>query len=152
MFKKLVVFLFLLGLISCNYDKKPKYIRTEKIKVLKAKKGMLTVSADVYFENLNDFGGKVSTDSIDVYLDNIKIGKVNTQAFDVPVRDTFAIPVTATFDVMKEAKQNAKSLGKPFLEVILNRKLSLSFKGAITFSKGSLFYTYELNQTNDIKF
>ncbi len=153
MFQKLVTLLAIAILcIQCKYKEKPEFIKAEKIKVENYKSGDVTISADVYFKNRNDFGGKLVTENIDVYLNDVKIGKVNTKEFIVPAKDTFAIPLTATFDLMKQIKNNSKVLGGNILNLLLKKEFQLTLKGDIKFSKGPFNYTYNLDQTNTVSF
>lgn len=151
MFKKIIASVFLLlWATSCKYKEIPEFIRAEKIVVENFKSGNVTISADVFFKNDNDFGGKLITENIDVFLGDIQIGKVNTREFNVPARDTFSIPVTATFDLMKQLEENSEAFGGNIFNLILKKEFTLSFKGPIKFTKGPLFYTYDLDQTNTI--
>ena len=153
MFRKVIALLVIISVcVQCKYKEKPEFIKVEKIKVENYKKGDVTISADVFFKNPNDYGGKLITENIDVYLNDIQIGKVNTEEFNVPAKDTFAIPLTATFDLMKQVRNNSEALGGNILNLILKKEFKLSFKGPIQFSKGPFNYTYDLDQTNTVSF
>ena len=62
--KPLLLLIFFGLLISCSVNKKPEFLRVENIKVLASDSESITLTADAFFNNLNNVGGTLQTDEI----------------------------------------------------------------------------------------
>ncbi len=137
---------------SCSLSEKPKFITLEKVSIdgsgLKNK--VLKFKADAIFENINDVGGEILADSIFLYINDTKIGSLAPSRFDVPSKDTFAIPLQGEISASKLLGSKKNDLIGNILGVLSKRKVKLDIKGGMTFNKGVINYDYPISETKEI--
>ncbi|WP_010179511.1 hypothetical protein [Aquimarina agarilytica] len=151
--KSLFTYLSIILLLttSCKYDKKPTFINVEKINIQNINKGSVTFKADAIFKNNNDFGGNLVTENIEVFANSISIGHLQTEEFNIPTQDTFAIPLTGKFSIDKILAKDKNDIINNVLNILSSKKIPISFKGDVLFKKGPFKYTYHIDQTNEVK-
>ena len=144
--------LLFLTVTSCKVSEKPKFITVNNIEIENLSSEEVTFKADAIFENKNVIGGQIMTDKIDVFVDNTWIGEINAEEFNVPAKDTFAVPLQGHFSTSKLLEQKAGDLLSNVLNIFKSRKLPITFRGDLVFKKGLLKYKYHIDKTNNVRF
>ena len=145
-----ILLFFGLLLFGCKYQEKPEFIRVDRIDLGKISANQIDFEADAVFTNGNDIGGRLYTENIDIYVDEVLVGHIKTKEFNVPARDTFMIPLQGKIATEKILKKNGKSILSNLLSIVSSKKVKVRFEGDILFKKGPFSYTYKVNQTNQI--
>lgn len=142
----------LMGLtsVACKYQEKPKFIRVDRIELGNVSIKEIDFEADAVFTNNNHIGGKLVTENIDVFVDEILVGNLRTKEFNVPARDTFMIPLQGKIATDKIIQKKGQSLLNNILSIVSAKKVNVRFEGDILFKKGPFSYTYKVNQTNEL--
>ncbi|WP_010521029.1 hypothetical protein [Aquimarina agarivorans] len=136
---------------SCNYSEKPTFIKVNKINIQNISNDSITFKADALFKNNNDVGGNLITENIDVFADGVLIGQLKTEEFNIPSKDTFAIPLQGKFSIDKILAKDQKDLVNSVLNMLTSKRIPISFKGDLLFKKGPFKYNYRIDQTNKVK-
>jgi len=140
------------GLIaSCTLTKKPtfKYVDNLEVKNIGLKK--VTLKADAIFNNPNHLKGKISIDSIHVFVDNMMVGSVLSEEFEVPSKSEFSIPLEGTFSLSKIYKKNKNSILGSVLKVLQTDSLNIAYKGIIRYHLGNFSYPYKINKQQKVR-
>jgi len=151
------VFLFLivstLVFSSCKYDVKPEFVRIDRIELGAISLRKMDFEADAIFTNGNDIGGKLSTENIDIYVDETLVGHLKAEEFNVPARDTFSIPLKGVISTSKILEKDDGNILGNILSIVKRKKVDVRLEGDIIFKKGPFSYTYKVNRTDklDIK-
>lgn len=115
--------------VSCSQPKQLVYQDVRNFRVGKLTLDMPEVGMDLQFYNPNDYGLTLKDANIDVYINNTLIGKAAlTNAFSVPARDTFLMPVNLTAD-LKNVLPNA-------LQILFNKEVEVTLHGNVKAGKG----------------
>lgn len=138
--KFLILALLGLAVISCKYKEKPEFVKVDRIDLGEVSLKEIDFEADAMFTNGNDIGGKLFTENIDIYVDNILVGHLKTKEFAVPARDTFMIPLKGKISTEKILKKNGGNLLNNILSIVKSKKVDVRFEGDIVFKK-ALFHT-----------
>jgi len=136
--------------VACKYQEKPKFIRVDRIELGNVSIKEIDFEADAVFTNSNHIGGKLVTENIDVFVDEILVGNLRTKEFNVPARDTFMIPLQGKIATDKIIQKKGQSLLNNILSIVSAKKVNVRFEGDILFKKGPFSYTYKVNQTNEL--
>lgn len=136
--------------VACKYQEKPKFIRVDRIELGNVSIKEIDFEADAVFTNSNHIGGKLVTENIDVFVDEILVGNLRTKEFKVPARDTFMIPLQGKIATDKIIQKKGQSLLNNILSIVSAKKVKVRFEGDILFKKGPFSYTYKVNQTNEL--
>ncbi len=152
MFKKhYYLFGFLVTLLtSCSVTKKPEFKRVDAINVTQMSLQNVTLEADAVFENPNHIGGRLSIDDIHVFVNEIDMGTVSSETFEVPAKSEFNIPIRGTFALSKLLKDNKKGFLGNLLNTIQTESLDVKYVGKITYHLGSFSYSYPIDKTEKI--
>ena len=104
MIKKLTLLLFIIASTSCGIKQKPKFIKVDSIKLINANPTKITLSANALFNNPNLIGGRVITNGVKVYVNDISFGKIEIEEFNaiLEIKNT----------ELSEVKNNIKVLYK----------------------------------------
>lgn len=149
--KKLIVLLASILLFgACKFREKPDFIRVDRIDLGKVTLQEITFEADAVFANKNNIGGKLVTDNIDVYVDDVLVGNLKTKEFYVPAKDTFTIPLQGKLAADKILKKDGNSILSNILSIISSKKIEVRLEGDIVFKKGPFSYTYSINKTSKV--
>ena len=149
LFTFLIVFSTLF--FSCKYKEKPVFIGIEKIEIQEVTQREITFKANALFKNDNDIGGKLVTENIDVFADGILVGQLKTEEFNIPKRDTFAMPLEGKFSTEKILEKGKQDILNSVLTIISAKKIPISFKGDLQFKKGPFNYTYHVDHTDEVR-
>ncbi len=147
----LFILLCTLTIIGCSVREKPVFVKVEKLELLEMRSDTLVVKADVYFLNPNDIGGTLKSDGIDVYVNDIQMGAVVSEAFAVPAKDEFQIPLTAKIPTRAVFEKNKDGILGGVLNTLLTQKIAVRYKGSITYSALGFSYDYPIDIAQDIR-
>ncbi len=106
----------------------------------------ITLKADAIFNNPNSLQGTLSIEDIHVFVDNIDVGTISSQEFDVPAQSEFAIPLEGTFSLSKIYEENKNTLLGSVLKVIQTDSLDIQYKGIIRYHLGDFSYPYTIDK------
>ncbi|NER15653.1 hypothetical protein [Spongiivirga citrea] len=148
--KLTTLLLVLVIFIGCTVNEKPEFIAVDNIEVVSVSSDTLTIKADAYFNNPNDLGGTLKTDGIDVIIANVNVATVQTEAFDVPGKRQFAIPLVAKVATNDVFKKNKDNLIGGLLTTLLTKKIKVQYKGAIAYKALGLSYDYPIDITEEV--
>ncbi|WP_353778533.1 LEA type 2 family protein [Winogradskyella sp. 3972H.M.0a.05] len=133
---------------SCSVKEKPEFIGVSNIKIKDADNITVEITADAMFKNPNDIGGKLSTESIKVYVNNVEMATLVSDEFKVPAKDEFTIPLEVS--IPTDSIISNKSIGG-LLGSLLSQKLKVQYKGDIKYKVLGFSHTYEVDKTEDVK-
>ncbi len=139
----LTTFMLLYG---CSFSKKPEFKYIDNLEVKNLGLRYVTLKAEAIFNNPNNLKGKLSIDSIHVFVDNIKVGSISSQEFTVPSESEFAIPLEGTFSLSKIYEENKNGLLGSVLKVIQTDSLNIKYQGVIRYHFGSFSYPYKVDK------
>ena len=149
MFKRLLMFSLIFTLLfSCNFTKKPEFVRLEDFEVIDSNSKNITIRAEALFLNKNDVGGTLKTDDLKVYINDLELASVVSDEFDVPKRENFTIPLT--IKVATESLINNKNLGS-LLGSLISQSLKVHIKGEIKYKIMGYSSTYSVDEIQDVK-
>ena len=148
--RKYAILLTLIVLtVSCSVKEKPEFIEIKNIRFLNATEKMVTISADANFKNPNSIGGKLSTEKIDVLINDVVIATLASEEFEVPAKDLFTIPLVVT--VATDHIINTKSI-EGLLGSLFSKKVKVQYIGELKYKVFGFSYVYEVDKTEDVKF
>ncbi len=136
----------LISIASCSVSKKPEFRHIENIEVKNVSMRNVTINADAIFNNPNHLKGKLSIDSIRVFVDNIDIGMISSQEFDVPPKGEFTIPLKGSFSLSKIYNKNKNMILGNILKIVQTDSLLIKYKGSIRYHLGAFSYPYTVNK------
>ncbi|MFD2561781.1 hypothetical protein [Aquimarina rubra] len=147
--------LFLLSTIfavitSCSLSKKPEFKYVANIDVKNVSMRNVTIQADAVFNNPNNLNGTLSVEDIHVFVDNIDVGTISSQEFDVPSKREFTIPLKGTFSLSKIYEENKNNLLGSVLKMVQTDSLLIHYKGNIRYRFGSFSYPYKIDKEQKI--
>jgi len=135
---------------GCNFSKKPEFIGVANIGVAKAGIDTINLKADAIFKNENDLGGTLFTDEIEVFIDDTYIESVSSEAFKVPQRDDFTVPLLVKFPAAKLFQENDSGLLGAVLKQVLNNQVVVNFKGGLTYVLAGFSFDYPIDHSQEI--
>ncbi len=135
---------------ACTLSKKPKFKYIDNLVVKNVSMRDITLKADAVFNNPNSLKGKLSIDDIHVFVDNIDVGTISSQEFEVPSESEFSIPLEGTFSLSKIYEENKNSLLGSVLKVIQTDSLNIQYKGTIKYHLGSFSYPYKIEKEQKV--
>ncbi|MEW4924194.1 LEA type 2 family protein [Algibacter sp. 2305UL17-15] len=145
-------FLILLTIVACffncNVNEKPIFVNVENIKVVESTSQHFILSADALFINPNDIGGELKTDEIKIFVNESEVGHVSSESFKVPAKKEFSIPLKATVPI--DSLISSKSIGG-LIGSLFSKKMKVHYKGAIVYKTLGFSYTYNVDETEDVK-
>ncbi|MGB0428675.1 MAG: hypothetical protein ACPGEC_07090, partial [Flavobacteriales bacterium] len=108
------------------------------------------IATDLHFFNSNPIGGTISKIDLDVFVDEIKVAKVNSKQFDFTGESDFTTTITTKVPHKELYGSNAKQLLGSLINSALNKKARVAYKGQITFAFGDFEYAYDLDEALDL--
>jgi hypothetical protein len=151
--KKGVYFLGLFLLItSCAVKKKPVFVKVDNVKVISIASDTIRLSAEAFFKNPNDIGGKISTDEIKVIVNGAELAQVSSEEFKVPARKDFVIPLNVVIPAKRVFENNKNGLLGGLINSVLNRTVKVQFKGDLKYKVLGFSNVYPIDKTEVIKF
>ncbi len=136
--------------VSCTINEKPEFIGIERINVEQASLEAITIKANALFNNANDLGGTLLTDEIQVFIDDVFVATVSSEAFEVPAQDTFTVPLKVIFPTSKLLEESNGGLLGTILKQVLNKKVEVNFKGDLTYVLAGFSFDYPIDHKEEI--
>lgn len=146
----LVVATFLL-VVSCSVKKKPVFLKVDDVNVLSFKADTVKLEAKAYFKNENDIGGKISTDEVKVFVDDIEIAQVSSEEFKVPANKEFNVPLLVSVPTKNVFNNEKGGILEGLLKSVLNNNVKVRFKGNIKYKVLGFSSVYPIDKTKEIK-
>ena len=147
--KKIILLLTLVMLIfSCSVNEKPEFIGVENIKIKDADLLTVQITADATFRNPNDIGGKLSTESIKVFVNTVEMATLVSEEFKVPAKENFSIPLEV--EIPTDSIFSNKSIGG-LIGSLFSQKLKVQYKGDIKYKVLGFSHRYEVDKTEEVK-
>lgn len=137
-------FLFL----GCAINEKPEFLGVDNIKLIDASSQLIVLSANANFKNPNNIGGKLLTEGIKVYINDIETAHLVSEEFEVPAKDLFTIPLTV--QVPTDSIFNDKSI-VGLLGSLLNKNINVHYQGDIKYKVMGFSHKYKVDKKEDIK-
>jgi len=144
-------FAFIFLISSCAINKKPVFIKVDHIKVVKMNANEVALEADAFFKNPNDIGGKIATDSINVFINGAKVARVSSKEFKVPARKEFSIPMVVKIPTKRIFENNKNGIIGGIINSILNKLIKVQFKGELRYKVMGFSKVYPIDKTEEIK-
>ena len=149
--KKFTILALIFLTTSCAIKQKPVFIKIDGIQLVEANSKTLTLSADALFNNPNAVGGRLNTEGVTVFVNDILMGVVRAEEFKVPAKDDFRVPLQIEVNTKDLLNKDPNGLLGGLLNSVLNRTLKVKYEGVIQFKTLSFTYTYPINKTETIK-
>lgn len=146
--KLIILSTICLVFLSCSVNEKPQFIGLENIKVLESTSKHVTFTAEAKFINPNDIGGELQTDEIKVFINDNEMASVSTESFKVPAKKEFSVPLKT--NVPTDSIFSNKSIGG-LIGSLYSKKVKVQYKGDIKYKVLGFSYTYDIDQTEDVK-
>jgi hypothetical protein len=146
-------YIFVLGVlfVGCTVKEKPEFIGVKSIGIAKASLDTINLKASAIFSNGNDLGGTLLTDEVMVFVDSIYVGSVSSEAFKVPPRAEFTVPLLIKFPTSKLLEDGNNSLFSVILKQVLNNKVIVRFKGILTYKLAGFSFDYPIDHSEEIR-
>tara|TARA_B110000902_G_C13903606_1_gene435401 strand:- start:53 stop:517 length:465 start_codon:yes stop_codon:yes gene_type:complete len=148
--KKFTILLLIVLTTSCAIKQKPEFIKIDGIQLVDANSKTLTLKADALFNNPNDVGGRLNTEGVTVYVNDILIGVVSAEEFKVPAKKDFRVPLQIEVNTKDLLNKDPNGFLGGLLNSVLNRTLKVKYEGVIQFKTFSFSYKYPINKTETI--
>lgn len=134
--------------MSCSIKKKPVFLKLGEIKLVSVANDTIKLKADAYFKNENNVEGKISTDEIQVSLQDKHIAQVSSEEFKVPANKEFSVP-------LKIAIPSKEVFKTGMLEGLLNtvlgsKSIKLHVKGNIKYKIMGFSKIYPIDKVEEI--
>ena len=136
--------------IGCSFTKKPEFKRIDAIRIDQMNLQNVTLEADAVFENPNSIGGRLSVDNIHVFVNEIDMGTVSSNTFEVPAKKEFTIPIRGTFSLSKLYSDNKKGILGNILNTLQTQNLDIKYEGKITYYLGNFSHSYNIDKSEKI--
>ena len=149
--KKVTLLLFIIASTSCGVKQKPTFIKVDNIKLITASSTKVILSANALFNNPNLIGGRFNTDGVQVYVNDISFGRIETEEFKVPADDNFTIPLKIQINTKDLFDKDPNGFLNGLLKSVLNRTLKVRYEGTIQFNALGINHSYLINKTETIK-
>ncbi len=146
--KVILFFIICFTVTSCSVKEKPVFIAVENIKIVESNSKIIALRADALFNNPNDVKGKLSTEGIKVYVNDIEVATVSSEVFDVPAKKDFTIPLLV--HVPTDSIISDKSLGG-LIGSLFSKKVKVQYKGALNYKVFGFSHKYPVDKTEDVK-
>jgi len=138
-------------IISCTFTEQPVFIKIKNVRVEKANLSKVIINADALFENLNDIGGNLELNKLVVFANGIKVSNISTKKFKVPIKDKFSIPIKVSFSPKQVFDDHKKGFPANIFNSIKNKRVTLLYKGVISYSLGDYSYDYNINYSQKVE-
>jgi len=148
MHKSIILLTLIVTFFSCSIKDKPEFQKIENIKIKESTKSFITLTANAYFKNPNILGGTLATDGISIFVNDVLMAKVSSEAFKVPAKKEFNIPLEAKISTQRILDK--KNIGG-LLTSLLNQKMKVQYKGIINYKVFGFSHTYDVDRTENVK-
>jgi LEA14-like dessication related protein len=137
---------------GCNKIKNLEYKGIKNTRVKQAGFGNTDITLDAIFYNPNKFGVQVKEADLDIYIDNVQMGKADIfldkstlRTIEIPREKQFVIPIIAHIEPMKAISTLLKALS--------SSAVKLDIRGTTKVGKGGVFIKVpiEVNESVNLK-
>ena len=149
--KFILILCTVLLLAACNEIQKPKFIKIENVEVVDTNLSLVTLKADALFENPNGVGGKIATDSVRVFVNNIDMAVLSSEEFSVPKKAEFSVPIEVKIPLSKLLNNEGGNLFEQVISVIDKKKFTVQFKGVIDYKIAGIKIPYALDESTEVE-
>lgn len=147
--KKIILFSISCFLFtSCSIKEKPEFIAIDNIKIIESNSNFISLSADALFNNPNDINGKLSSEGIKVFINNIEMATVSSESFDVPAKKDFKVPLLV--NIPTDSIFSNKSIGG-LIGSLFSKKINVHYKGVLKYKVFGFSHSYPVNKIEDVK-
>lgn len=146
----LIILCGIVFLSACTLNENPEFQRMENIRVLRANAKNIEVEGEAVFYNPNSVGVTFTASDVDVYANEVKVGKVKTTSFEIPSKENFTVPLLVDIPVAKLMEQEGK-LGL-LLGALSKREVKLHYKGVIKLDVLGVEVDYDLDHEESITY
>lgn len=129
----LIVLLIIGTALGCSVNKEPIFIKVDNVKLVSISADTIRIKAEAFFENPNDVGGKISTDELKIYTNNIEVAQIFSDEFKVPARKTFQIPLQAKIPTKKLLNTNKNGVLGGLINSFITKKINIRIKGNLEY-------------------
>lgn len=149
--RKLLYFFIVVFLLNCSVKQKPIFIKVDDIKIASIVSDTLKLTANAFFKNPNDIGGKIATDSIKVIVNGAELAQVSSEEFKVPAKQEFSIPLKVVIPTKKVFENNKNGILGGLISSLINQQIKVQFKGDLRYKVLGFSHTYPIDKTEEIK-
>jgi len=148
--KHFLILLILPFLSSCFKIKEPEFKSIEKITIKHIKGNEYALTANIVMHNPNGIGTKILKSEIDIFAKDLRVGKVVlSEKRKIAKKKDFRITIELTLN-LKDFFEIKKF--NDILSLLKEKKITLNFKGDITFKIGLFNKTAIIKHKEEIKF
>jgi hypothetical protein len=151
MIKKFTILLLILLTTSCAIKKKPEFIKINGIELVEANSRTLTLKAEALFNNPNVVGGRLNTEGVNVFVNDMLMGVVSAEEFKVPAKNSFKVPLQIKINTKDLLSKDPNGFLSGLLNSVLNKNLKVTYKGVIQFKALGFSYKYPIDKTETVK-
>jgi hypothetical protein len=151
MMKKFTILLLILLTTSCAIKKKPEFIKIDGIELVEANSRTLTLKAEALFNNPNVVGGRLNTEGVNVFVNDMLMGIVSAEEFKVPAKNSFKVPLQIKINTKDLLRKDPNGFLSGLLNSVLNKNLKVTYKGVIQFKALGFSYKYPIDKTETVK-
>ena len=151
MIKKFTILLLILLTTSCAVKKKPEFIKIDGIELVGANSRTLTLKAEALFNNPNVVGGRLNTEGVNVFVNDMLMGVVSAEEFKVPAKNSFKVPLQIKINTKDLLSKDPNGFLSGLLNSVLNKNLKVTYKGVIQFKALGFSYKYPIDKTETVK-
>ncbi len=151
MIKKFTILLLILLTTSCAIKKKPEFIKIDGIELVEANSRTLTLKAEALFNNPNVVGGRLNTEGVNVFVNDMLMGIVSAEEFKVPAKNSFKVPLQIKINTKDLLSKDPNGFLSGLLNSVLNKNLKVTYKGVIQFKALGFSYKYPIDKTETVK-
>jgi hypothetical protein len=142
--------LFLL-MYSCSVKKPPVFVKVDDVEILSFSSDTIRLKANAYFKNPNDVGGKISTDDLLIFVNNVEVAQVFSDEYKVPARKEFSIPLTANIATKRILRSDQNGVLGGLINSFLTKKVNFRIKGKLDYVVFGFKKEFLVDKTEEIK-
>ena len=92
----------------------------------------------------------VASAEFQVLIDNAYVATVSSEAFRIPPREEFTVPLLVEFPTSKLFQENDSGLFGAVLKQVLNNRVVVNFKGDLTYDLAGFSFDYPIDHSEEI--
>ncbi len=148
--KAFILVCFGLIFFSCSVKKSPIFLKVDDIKIIQIASDTIRLSANAYFNNPNNVGGKIFTDDIKVFVNGEEIAQVSSDIFKIPAKNDFAVPLKVAIPTKRVFENNKNGILGGLFNALMNKPVKVQFKGTLNYSFLGFKKEFIIDKTEDI--
>ncbi|SEB43626.1 hypothetical protein SAMN04489761_0703 [Tenacibaculum sp. MAR_2009_124] len=149
--RKITCFLFIVILVGCKINETPTFLKLDDLNVVSVDANQIILAGNALFDNPNHIGGKMTIEGLNVILNKAKLANVESEEFDIPMLDEFAIPFNISIPVLDLYVNDKNNLVKGIIDSLLKKTVKLHFKGVITYRLLDFTSNYTVDEEKEIE-